>query len=126
MRTGEGVDGNIGGLAAEHPTDLRFLEIGDDIDPGSHWHDGHQLCAGLDVKANSRSAIADRPIDRCFDHGVSKIEAGLVENCAIVQQRRLRFRALRPEYLDLLLGRGEDCLIVFNVAVFSRRWAAAC
>jgi len=38
----------------------------------------------------------------------------LVENCAIVQQRRLRFRALRPEYLDLLLGRGEDCLIVFQ------------
>src|SRR5438105_15830353 len=98
MRAGEGVDGEIGGFATKDPPDLRLLEVGDHIDPGSHWHDGHQLRAGLNVKTDARGAVADCSVDRCFDYGVTKIEMGLVENCAIVQQHRLRSRALRPEY----------------------------
>jgi hypothetical protein len=45
MCAGERIDGNIGGLAAKHPADLRLLEVRDDINACTYRHDGHQLGA---------------------------------------------------------------------------------
>jgi hypothetical protein len=114
MRTRERVHGDIGRFAAKHPPDLRLLEVGDDINPGSHRHDRHQLGAGLHIEADPRGPVADRPIDRRSDHSVTKIEARLVENGTIVLQCRLRLGALRAQHLDLFFGGRQDGLIVFQ------------
>ena len=114
MHAGEGVDGNIGGLTSKHPADLRLLKVRDDINACTYRHDGHQLGAWLNVKAHSRSPVADRSIDRRFDHGVTKIEARLVEYGAVVLQCRLRLGALRAQHIDLFFGRREGSLIVFQ------------
>ena len=119
MRAGERVDGKIGGLAVKHPADLRLLEVRDDINAGTDRHDGHQLGAGLNVKAHSRGPVADRPVDRRFDHGVTKIEARLVEYGAVVLQCRLRLGALRAQHIDLFFGRREGSLIVFQRCDFA-------
>ena len=70
--------------------------------------------AGLHIEADPRGPVADCPVGWRFNHSVTEIEAGLVENRAIVQQCRLRLSALRAQHVDLFLGSRENSLIVLQ------------
>ena len=68
----------------------------------------------MHIEADPRGPVADRPVDRRFDHSVTKIEARLVENGTIVLQCRSRLGALRAQHVDLFFGGREGSLIVFQ------------
>src|ERR1051326_5095341 len=112
MHAPEGVDRDVGALAAEHAADLRLLEIGDDVNAVAHRDDRHQLRARLDVLPDPRRAVANRAIDRRGNRRVAQIELGLIERGAIVLQCRLGDAALSFEHRDLLCGLIERRLVV--------------
>src|ERR1043166_10192935 len=80
MHAPEGVDRDVGALAAEHAADLRLLEIGDDVNTVAHRDDRHQLRARLDVLPDPRRAVADRAIDRRGNSRVAPNDVGFLES----------------------------------------------
>ncbi len=81
---GQRIDTDRDRLTGLQARELRFLEIGIDVD-AIERHQAGEALAGLDVIADLHGAIADDAVDRRADLGKGKIALGL-------GLRRLQFR----------------------------------
>ena len=59
--------------------ELGFLVVADDPDIAER-HDGDDLGSGMDVLPVTHAALADHPVDRGGDAGVTEIDLGEIEH----------------------------------------------
>ena len=97
---GQSVDGNGDGLAGPQPRELRFLEVGVDVDRVER-HQARQPLAGLHVVAGLHRAVADHAVERRADDGERQIALGLGERGLELVERTDRFLLLALEHVDI-------------------------
>ena len=100
----EHVDVEVDRFACAHVGELRFLEVGDDVEAGAHGDEAEQFGAGLDVCAGADGAVADDAVDGRANGGVGEVELGLVLEGAGAGELGGGPGDLRLQHDDLLLG----------------------
>ena len=81
---GQSVDGNGGGLAWPQPRELRFLEVGVDVDRVER-HQARQPLAGLHVVAGLHRAVADHAVERRADDALGPPSISAAANVDVLK-----------------------------------------
>ena len=121
MDIGEGVHRDIDLLAAEHPLDLRLLEVRDDVDAAAERDDRHQPRAGLNILPDPHRQIADPAVDRRMNIGAAEIEPRRLQRGAGAAQCRLGLVALGVQHIELSGRRLDGALVVLQCGLFGEQ-----